>query len=99
MHVPSFHQSAAPGPGQAPWLWLLAGTGEGPRLAAALLQAGWLVRVSVVSRAAARAYPPPPRLQQLTMMEQIPPCPPPLSLSQYLISLFGRDSRSPRKKF
>ena len=63
MHVPSFHQSPAPGRGQAPWLWLIAGTGEGPRLAAALLQAGWLVRVSVVSQAAARAYAPHPGLQ------------------------------------
>ncbi len=63
MHAPSFHQSAGPGRGQAPWLWLIAGTGEGPRLAAALLQAGWLVRVSVVSNAAARAYAPHPGLQ------------------------------------
>jgi precorrin-6A/cobalt-precorrin-6A reductase len=38
-------------------LWLLAGTGEGPLLAAGLLRQGWRVRVSVVSPQAARAYP------------------------------------------
>lgn len=38
-------------------LWLIAGTGEGPLLAAALLAAGWRLRVSVVTAAAARAYP------------------------------------------
>ena len=37
-------------------LWLVAGTGEGPPLAAALLQRGWRVRVSVVTAAAVRAY-------------------------------------------
>lgn len=37
-------------------LWLIAGTGEGPVLATALLQSHWRVRVSVVSRAAALAY-------------------------------------------
>ena len=65
MHVPSFHQSAGPARAQAPRLWLIAGTGEGPRLAAALLQAGWQVRVCVVSRAAARAYAPQPGLELL----------------------------------
>ncbi len=63
MHALSFHQSAGPARPQAPRLWLIAGTGEGPQLAAALLKAGWQVRVSVVSRAAARAYGPQPGLQ------------------------------------
>ncbi|MEI7666510.1 MAG: precorrin-6A/cobalt-precorrin-6A reductase [Synechococcaceae cyanobacterium ELA263] len=63
MHALSFHQSAGPARPQAPWLWLIAGTGEGPQLATALLQAGWQLRVSVVSRAAARAYAPQPGLQ------------------------------------
>lgn len=40
-----------------PRLWLIAGTGEGPPLAAALLACGWRLRVSVVTAAAARAYP------------------------------------------
>ncbi len=39
-------------------LWLVAGTGEGPPLAARLLQRGWRLRVSVVSAAAAAAYRP-----------------------------------------
>ena len=65
MHAPSFHQSAGPARAQAPRLWLIAGTGEGPRLASALLQAGWQLRVSVVSRSAARAYAPHPGLQLL----------------------------------
>ena len=30
-------------------IWLLAGTGEGPILAKALLEKGWMVTVSVVS--------------------------------------------------
>jgi precorrin-6A/cobalt-precorrin-6A reductase len=38
-------------------IWILAGTGEGPPLASALLERGWQVRVSVVSAAAGRAYP------------------------------------------
>ncbi len=63
MHALSFHQSAGPARPQAPRLWLIAGTGEGPQLAAALLQAGWQVRVSVVSRAAARSYAPQPGLE------------------------------------
>lgn len=37
-------------------VWLLAGTGEGPTLAAALLQRGWQVSVSVVTKPAAQAY-------------------------------------------
>jgi len=44
-------------------LWLVAGTGEGPPLAAALLARGWQVRVSVVGAAARRAYAPHPELQ------------------------------------
>ncbi|MFM7653522.1 MAG: precorrin-6A/cobalt-precorrin-6A reductase [Vulcanococcus sp.] len=61
MHQRSQHQPD----GQAPTdrLWLLAGTGEGPPLAAALLAAGWQLRVSVVSPEAARSYPTDPRLQ------------------------------------
>lgn len=43
---------------QGPCLWILAGTGEGPALAGALLQQGWRLRVSVVSQAAALAYRP-----------------------------------------
>jgi precorrin-6A/cobalt-precorrin-6A reductase len=39
------------------WIWLIAGTGEGPPLAQALLQRGWRLRVWVVSAAARRAYP------------------------------------------
>lgn len=47
-HEPELHQR--------PCLWILAGTGEGPGLADALLQQGWRVRVSLVSVAAALAY-------------------------------------------
>ena len=43
-------------------IWLLAGTGEGPKLAQALLEQGWRLLVSVVSPEAARAYSPHPRL-------------------------------------
>lgn len=46
-------------------LWLIAGTGEGPALAEALLAKGWRVRLSVVGVAAARAYRPHPRLELL----------------------------------
>ena len=61
MHQGSPHQPD----GQPPTggIWLLAGTGEGPPLAAALLEAGWPVRVSVVTPEAARAYAPHPRLE------------------------------------
>lgn len=38
-------------------LWLIAGTGEGPYLADALLERGWRLSVSVVSSDASRAYP------------------------------------------
>ena len=38
-------------------LWLIAGTGEGPRLASQLLKRGWRLEVSVVSEAASLAYP------------------------------------------
>lgn len=48
MHGPDFHQR--------PLIWLVSGTGEGPPLAAALLQRGWRVQVSVVNAAATRAY-------------------------------------------
>lgn len=48
---------------RGPRLWLIAGTGEGPRLAAALLAQGWRLRVSVVSEVAARAYRPHPGLE------------------------------------
>jgi precorrin-6A/cobalt-precorrin-6A reductase len=44
--------------GRGPRLWLIAGTGEGPPLAASLLARGWRLRVSVVSALAARAYAP-----------------------------------------
>ncbi len=37
-------------------VWLLAGTGEGPQLAAVLIEEGWHVHVSVVSDAAAQPY-------------------------------------------
>lgn len=37
-------------------LWLIAGTGEGPRLASQLLERGWRLEVSVVSEAASLAY-------------------------------------------
>lgn len=60
MHGPEIHQ---PGGGRPPgWIWLLAGTGAGPPLAAALLRQGWHVKVSVVSEAATRAYRQHPRL-------------------------------------
>ncbi len=38
------------------YVWLLAGTGEGPVIAAALLKQGWRVIVSVVTQSAATAY-------------------------------------------
>ncbi|WP_191964848.1 hypothetical protein [Synechococcus sp. RSCCF101] len=38
-------------------LWMLAGTGDGPPLAAALLARGWRIQLSVVSASAAEAYP------------------------------------------
>ncbi|MCP9849342.1 precorrin-6A/cobalt-precorrin-6A reductase [Cyanobium sp. Morenito 9A2] len=44
-------------------LWLVAGTGEGPPLAATLLDRGWQVRVNLVSSSALRAYAPHPRLE------------------------------------
>lgn len=66
MQGTALHQ--APGPGDPPpprgaWIWLVAGTGEGPPLAARLLERGWGVRVSVVSAAATRAYAPHPALE------------------------------------
>jgi precorrin-6A/cobalt-precorrin-6A reductase len=58
MHTPPFHQ-----PGGGRRLWLIAGTGEGPPLARLLLQRGWRLKVSVVSREAIRAYLPHPELE------------------------------------
>ena len=52
MHGPVLHQGQ---PAKA-WIWLFAGTAEGPVMAEALLQRGWNVRVSVVTPGAARAY-------------------------------------------
>ena len=52
MHGPVLHQGQ---PAKA-WIWLFAGTAEGPELAEALLEQGWNVRVSVVTPGAARAY-------------------------------------------
>ena len=49
-------------PTQPPLIWLLAGTGDGPPLAAALLRRGWRLRVSVVGATATRAYTPHPLL-------------------------------------
>jgi len=46
-------------------LWLIAGTGEGPRLASQLLERGWRLEVSVVSGAASLAYPAHRRLRLL----------------------------------
>jgi precorrin-6A/cobalt-precorrin-6A reductase len=46
-------------------LWLIAGTGEGPRLASQLLERGWRLEVSVVSEAASLAYPAHRRLHLL----------------------------------
>jgi precorrin-6A/cobalt-precorrin-6A reductase len=61
MHQLPFHQPSPQGcAGRL--IWLVAGTGDGPPLAAALLARGWWVRVSVVSPEALRAYAPHPRL-------------------------------------
>ena len=46
-----------------PRLWLIAGTGEGPVLARALLAMGWRLRLSLVSDAAKRAYATQPHLE------------------------------------
>jgi precorrin-6A/cobalt-precorrin-6A reductase len=46
-------------------LWLIAGTGEGPRLASQLLERGWRLEVSVVTEAASLAYPAHRRLHLL----------------------------------
>lgn len=63
MQGPAIHQAPPAWEDSAPWIWLIAGTGEGPPLAARLLERGWRVRVSVVGAAAGRAYPPHPRLR------------------------------------
>ena len=70
MHTPPEQLSAADGPANRPpgrdgppRLWLISGTGEGPPLAAALLARGWRLRVSLVTAAAARAYPRDPHLE------------------------------------
>ena len=55
MHGGPLHQ-------QPPCIWLVAGTGEGPALARALLERGWRLVVSVVTAEAARAYAPHPLL-------------------------------------
>lgn len=57
MHAPRSHQGPS---GRPDRLWLIAGTGEGPALAEALLVRGWRLRVSVVSEPAGRAYSPHP---------------------------------------
>ena len=44
-------------PHSSDWIWLFAGTAEGPTLVEALLKQGWKVRLSVVTASAARAYP------------------------------------------
>jgi precorrin-6A/cobalt-precorrin-6A reductase len=59
MHGPVLHQRALPA---EQWVWLFAGTAEGPPLAQALLARGWQVLVSVVTAAATRAYRPHPSL-------------------------------------
>lgn len=65
MHTPPQRPQPADGPANRPpaaatagrpRLWLISGTGEGPRLAQRLLQRGWRLKVSVVTAAAARAY-------------------------------------------
>lgn len=55
------HQAHGAGAGKT--LWLIAGTGEGPLLARRLLERGWQVQVSVVSRRATAAYPKHPCLR------------------------------------
>lgn len=58
MHGSENHQGEGP-PAVQPlrgWIWLLAGTGDGPPLATALRRQGWGVRVSVVNPTALRAY-------------------------------------------
>lgn len=61
MHGPESRQG--PTPQRPRWIWLLAGTGDGPVLAEGLLRQGWHVRVQVVTPAATRAYRPHPRLE------------------------------------
>jgi precorrin-6A/cobalt-precorrin-6A reductase len=65
MHGPRWHQGPAPDGtgGSRGRVWLIAGTGEGPPLAEALLAQGWRLRISLVSRAAALAYGDHPHLE------------------------------------
>ncbi|KEF43234.1 MAG: hypothetical protein ER33_00370 [Cyanobium sp. CACIAM 14] len=58
MHGPHGRQSVPQGEARRPAgrIWLIAGTGEGPPLAQALLARGWRLKVSLVSRGAALAY-------------------------------------------
>lgn len=46
-------------------LWLIAGTGEGPRLARRFLEKGWRLRVSVVTHSASQPYGEDPRVEIL----------------------------------
>ena len=60
MHAPRSHQRPARGSDR---IWLIAGTGEGPALTAALRERGWRLRVSLVGAQAGRAYTPHPGLE------------------------------------
>ena len=51
-----FHQGDSSTSDGSKTIWLVSGTGDGPRLAEALLERGWALLVSVVSEAATRAY-------------------------------------------
>ena len=62
MQGPAIHQAPPRSGGAQAWIWLIAGTGEGPPLTIRLLERGWRVRVSVVTSAASRAYSPHPLL-------------------------------------
>ena len=47
-----FHQGDSSTSDASETIWLVSGTGDGPRLAQALLERGWTLLVSVVSEAA-----------------------------------------------
>lgn len=51
-----FHQGDSSTSDATETIWLVSGTGDGPRLAQALLERGWTLLVSVVSEAATRTY-------------------------------------------